>query len=466
MTRGRRQPRWVTAATALAMLLSAGLLTAAGVVISNAATVPDRGGGGFLSVIGTAEPTGETPPIADDASDGDTATSPAIWVNPSVSAASLVFGTVQGAGMVVFDLHGRQIQRVTPGDGAGRLNDVDVLYDVPTGKGRSDLAVVTRPDSDRLRIFSIDAKAATAGRPPLTDITDPSAPPVFSTSGDRAASVGLSTQGTGGTHTVNGIAGFRIDERAMLLLTREHAAGLGLVRLVAKAGRMTYEVVRTVRMPATVSLPDGSAYTPCQRPDDSSQPEGLVIDSTMGVAYLAQRGVGLWRMDATLEPFEPQLVDPAREYGVPATFDAATDSCVADGADPGFGGEHLSDGPTGLAIYHRDDDQGYLMASSRGDDTFAVYDLSEANAFLGSYRVGDGVPRVDGVQANADLAVTNVAVGAFANGLAVFADGADTPQAAGAAPHATNFKLVPWENVADAFNPPLDVDPGGFDPRA
>ncbi|HEX8348284.1 MAG TPA: phytase [Actinoplanes sp.] len=469
MARIRRRSRLATGALSLAVVFAGGGVTVGGMIAANAATEPVESRAAEPAAapgpVGTARPTVETPAEFDDDEGGNAdADAPAIWINPDKAQASLVIGTLKDAGLSVFDLAGKQVQRIAappapgPDDVAGRLNNVDILYGVRTGKGRQDIAVVSDRGRDQLRIFRIDAKAATAGKPALTDITDPAAPFVFSA--DQAE---VNTQ-----NTAYGVAAFLDDDEPLVLVTREHTTRLGLVRLVAKGGRMGYEVVRTADLPARFTLPDGSTFTPCEDPGEAPQSEGMVVDVEEGVVYVGQEDVGLWKMAATLQPFRPELVDKAREFGVPATFDPVEEECVVSGPDPGFGGEHLSADVEGLTIYHRGDDDGYLIASSQGDSTFAVYELGDDNAFIGSFQVGDSASGIDGVQETDSLTVTNVPLGKFRHGLAVFADGANTPEVAGPDGEArdnTNFKLVPWESVANSFDPPLEIDTDGFDPR-
>jgi 3-phytase len=137
-------------------------------------------------------------------------------------------------------------------------------------------------------------------------------------------------------------------------------------------------------------------------------------------------------------------------------------------ADPGFGGRHLSADAEGLTIYYGPGRRGYLLASSQGDDTFAVYRRSGGNRYLGGYRVVDRAG-VDGVQESDGAAVVNVPLGRrFPAGLLVVHDGQNTPEVLGedGEPRAnTNFKYVAWPDLAAAFDPPLLVDPAAGDPR-
>ncbi|MEO0490755.1 MAG: phytase, partial [Cyanobacteria bacterium J06659_2] len=124
----------------------------------------------------------------------------------------------------------------------------------------------------------------------------------------------------------------------------------------------------------------------------------------------------------------------------------------------------------GLSIYYGADGSGYLIANSQGDSSYAVFNREGDNAYLGSFVVGANGP-IDQANESDGLDVINVSLGsAFPNGLLVVQDGANDPQNAveddeELENNSTNFKLVPWENVAEAFPNPLDIDTTSYDPR-
>lgn len=197
----------------------------------------------------------------------------------------------------------------------------------------------------------------------------------------------------------------------------------------------------------------------------------MVVDQELGILYAGQEDVGIWRISAAFEAASPVLVDKVREFGVPYTYDTEEEECVINyAADPGYGGKYLSADVEGLTIYYTASNQGYLLASSQGDDTFAVYDRRGANRFIGSFAIADNRRRgVDGAQECDGAAVLNVPLGpAFPLGLLVTQDGANTPDvldAEGEARDNTNFKFTPWQRVAQAFSAPLSIDTTSWNPR-
>ncbi len=150
------------------------------------------------------------------------------------------------------------------------------------------------------------------------------------------------------------------------------------------------------------------------------------------------------------------MIDRVREYGVPAEFDPVTEECAGSGPDPGFGGRHLSADAEGLTIARSAHGEGYLLASSQGDSTFAAYRRTGSNRYVGGFVIGDrpagpGRPAVDGAQHSDGAAVVTTSLGPeFPGGLLVVHDGEDTPQHVdqnGEPRVGTNFVYSRWRDV-------------------
>ena len=120
----------------------------------------------------------------------------------------------------------------------------------------------------------------------------------------------------------------------------------------------------------------------------------------------------------------------------------------------------------GLTIYYGEDGNGYLVASSQGNNTFAIYDRAGSNSYLGSFAVED-VEETDGID------VTNVPLGEdYPAGLLVVQDGSNEPAVVFADPSDgeiqnfnTNFKYVSLADFAEIFPNLPPYDPNAFDPR-
>jgi 3-phytase len=154
-----------------------------------------------------------------------------------------------------------------------------------------------------------------------------------------------------------------------------------------------------------------------------SQSEGCAADDELGHLYLAEEKVGIWKYGA-----EPDAGETRTQV----------DSTGADG--------HLTADVEGLAIYSASGGVGYLIASSQGSSTFVVYRRETNNAHVGTFAIGarngiDAVEHTDGID------VTSASLGpAFPHGLFVAQDGVNDGGN-------QNFKLVPWEIIANAIKP-------------
>jgi hypothetical protein len=98
---------------------------------------------------------------------------------------------------------------------------------------------------------------------------------------------------------------------------------------------------------------------------------------------------------------------------------------------------------------------GYLVASSQGNNSYAVYAREGDNPYLGSFRLS-AANGIDATEDTDGLDLTNANLGgAYAGGVVVIQDGNNFPQR-------QNFKLVPWASVASSLG--LEVDTR-WDPR-
>ncbi|MFI0271610.1 phytase [Streptomyces luteogriseus] len=394
--------------------------------------------------------TAETPALyGDDAGGNADADDPAIWRNAADPDASLVIATAKEGGLRVYDLAGKEVQSIpappapTPDDKPGRFNNVDLISGFPLPTGRADVAVVTDRGRDHLRIYRITPGAAR----PLTDVTDPNAPLVFSKTqdevNDQATPYGLATWKDKATGRSYAVVSQRSRTRLALLELR-----------TTSGGAVGYRQVRTYDLPASFTLPNGTSWAPCTDPGDLPQVEGMVVDPANQVLYAGQEDVGIWRLPADLGG-RPKLIDKVREYGVPATYDEATEECVA-GADPGYGGTRLSADVEGLTLLDEGSGDGYLLASSQGDDTFAAYDreVSDDNEYESGFRVTAGT--VDGSEECDGAAVLNAPLGSrYPNGLLVVQDGHNTPgetDGDGEVRDNTDFKFVDLRKVTSALD--------------
>ncbi|WP_030579376.1 phytase [Streptomyces anulatus] len=399
-------------------------------------------------------PRAETATLYDDEQGGNAnADDPAIWRNPADPDRSLVIATAKEGGLRVYDLDARLVQSLPapaapgPDHAPGRFNNVDLVHGLRLPSGRApgratDLAVTSDRGHDRLRIHRIDPS-----RPggPLTDVTDPAAPRVFSAGQDevdeQATAYGLATWTD------------RRSGRSYALASRRDRTSIALLELLpTRSGTVTYRKVRSLDLPSAFRLPDGTAWTPCGEPGELPQVEGMVVDPADGALYAGQEDVGIWRMPADLRG-KPVLVDKVREYGVPGTYDEESEEC-APGTDPGFGGTRISADVEGLTLLPERNGGRYLLASSQGDDTFAAYALRSGRGaragYAGGFRVTAASATLDGSEFCDGAAVLNEPLGSrYPGGLLVVQDGNATPAQEGR--EATGFKFVDLRKVRGAL---------------
>ncbi|MET8508282.1 phytase [Streptomyces sp. NPDC004787] len=400
------------------------------------------------SGIDSVHPKAETAPLFDDEAGGNAnADDPAIWRNAADPDRSLVIATAKQGGLRVYDLDAHQVQSLPapagPGadDKPGRFNNVDLVRGLRVGGSRADVAVVSDRGNDRLRIYRIDRD-----RPggPLTDITDPAVRPVFSA--DQAE---INKQ-----KTAYGLATWtdRATGRSYALVSQRNRTRIALLELVATAaGTVDYRQVRTLDLPSSFRLPNGATWSPCAEPGELPQVEGMVVDPADGTLYAGQEDVGIWRIDAGLTG-TPTLVDKVREYGVPGTYDEQTEECTP-GADPGYGGKHLTADVEGLTLVEESDGDGYLLASSQGDNTFVAYDRErdEDNEYENAFRIAAASTALDGSEVCDGAAALNAPLGSrYPNGLLVVQDGQETPGDGDR--EATGFKFVDLGEVVDTID--------------
>ena len=440
------------------IFIFAGLVTSPAVVVEATAQ----------TMLKSVMPQIETPALFDDEAGGNAdGDDPAIWVHPQHPALSLVIATKKNAGLSVYTLRGHELQAIatppgpSPDDAPGRFNNVDILYGFQLGDRTVDLAVTTDRGHDQLRFYAIERHDPGERRAPLQDVTSAHVPFVFSEDQTQVND----------QRTAYGLAAWKDkDGTAYAFVSQRERTVIAKVRLLdAEDGTVSYQAVGSVALPKSFALPNSTTWEPCGDPGTEPQVEGMVVDRDRRVLYAAQEDVGIWRME--LDFTNPVLIDRVREYGVPWEFDAAAEECtILYDQDPGLGGQHLAADAEGLTIYYGPNLEGYVLASSQGDATFALYERKGDNAYLGSFEVSPAHKRrIDGVQASDGAAVINVPLNAvFHGGLLVVHDGENTPEVlddAGEVRPNTNFKFIRWDGIAQAFDPPLLIDRHSRDPR-
>ena len=153
-----------------------------------------------------------------------------------------------------------------------------------------------------------------------------------------------------------------------------------------------------------------------------SQTEGMVADNEAGFLYVGEENKGIWKLPIAIgqEPTSKSFVMNSDSTNPNIFYDIE-----------------------GLTIYKKGN-QGYLIASSQGNFSYAIFDLSENNNYLASFKIVDA-GSIDGVEETDGLDVVSDSLGTkYPNGLIVLQDGFNylgdsiIPQ---------NFKYLSWTKV-------------------
>jgi 3-phytase len=350
----------------------------------------------IFAATATSDPTitvharGQTEPVAET---GDAADDPAIWVHPSDPSRSLILGTDKKDGLNIYDLDGRLLSIASPGS---RPNNVDVIYDFSLNGKNVDLAVAGCRARDALgvKLWAIDPERLT-----LTDVT---------AGGLIACVAGEHPYGSAIYHS-------RKDGRFYFFINDKTGRVEQYALNDAGDGKVGAKLVRTLKLPSEV--------------------EGSVADDELGVIYIAEERVGIWKFDAEAGGSEKgTLITRVGEHGLTADVE-------------------------GLTIYTASKGRGYLLASSQGSSTFNVYQREGENQYVATLVTTDAGD-IDAVNHTDGIAVTNCPLGGrYPKGLLVIQDG-ETPGGR------QNFKLFAWEDIAgdrlliDTSQPARESRPG------
>ncbi len=391
-----------------------------------------------INAIPFVTPTLETPseirydePSDPDVVEGSDSDDPAIYVHPDDIEASLVITTLKNGGLAVYDLDGQEIQKIYPDD--IRYNNVDLVYGFNLDGEIIDLAVVSDRRNDTLAIFKIDPS-----RQQLTDVTSPSIlETIFGVDDGEATAYGLTTY----TSPLTG--------KIYTFVSQADSNKIAQLELSSDGeGNVTAEITRTL----SVTIPDGGEL-------DDAQVEGMVVDRELGYLYVGQEEVGIWKF-----------------YAEPDSNETGTIIDTVKNINPD---SNLTADVEGLTIYYGEDGQGYLLASSQGDSSFAVYNRRGSNSYLGNFVIGEDPPfsplnegGVDSVEESDGADIINVALGdKFPKGLLVVQDGSNEtatvfqdPEDGEIQNFNTNFKYIDLENLSETL-PFFKLDTEGYDPR-
>lgn len=154
--------------------------------------------------------------------------------------------------------------------------------------------------------------------------------------------------------------------------------------------------------------------------------EGMVADDETGYLYLGEEEHGIWKVAAEPDSNTHKAVMIAQvgENGLEADIE-------------------------GVTIYYAADGEGYIIASSQGNDSFKLYLRKAPHNFIGAFQVR-GVSGTDGID------VINVPLDAnFSQGIFTCHNDEKIPKA---------VEVIKWEHIVNAMGG-LIIDTTYWDPR-
>lgn len=156
----------------------------------------------------------------------------------------------------------------------------------------------------------------------------------------------------------------------------------------------------------------------------TGQLEGCTGDDELGYLYIGEEDKGIWK------------------------FNANPNSAVSAIQIDDLSNPSLKDDIEGLTIYYGKEGKGYLIASSQGNNSFAIYRREGQNEYIGSFSIIDGI-NIDGVSETDGIDVISTPIGSeYPSGIFIAQDGYNHE---GKKLVNQNFKVVNWETIAKAL---------------
>jgi 3-phytase len=276
------------------------------------------------------EPKVETEP---EASFGDAADDPAIWVDTRNPARSVVIATDKKLGLNVYDLQGKRLQVVPD----GRMNNVDLRNGFVLGGRPITVVAATNRTTRSISLYRFDPVTRR-----LSSISDG----VLETGFDDPYGLCMYHSAKSG-----------------LFYVFANNSGDGKVRqwkLVDRGGKAGIELVREIAV--------------------GSQAEGCAADDELGTLYIAEEDVGLWKYSA-----EP---DGGTER---TSIDTVKDGNLVD--DVEGVAIYYGENGTGFVIVSNQGEDNYAVYRREGNNAFVGKFHIVANERLGI----DGTSETDGL---------------------------------------------------------------------
>jgi 3-phytase len=155
----------------------------------------------------------------------------------------------------------------------------------------------------------------------------------------------------------------------------------------------------------------------------NSQPEGMVADDVYGWLYVGEEEKGIWKIDLNDGRSAPVILPASQAENNP----------------------NIRYDIEGLSIYYGEDNNGFLIASSQGNFSYALFDRI-SNEFIWSFKILDS-DLTDGVEETDGLEVFSGSLGdIYPEGIIIFQDGFNYD---GDQLKSQNFKILDIRKILD-----------------
>ena len=163
----------------------------------------------------------------------------------------------------------------------------------------------------------------------------------------------------------------------------------------------------------------------------SDQTEGMVADDENSILYVGEEQKGIWKFST----------NPKNKMQIFLKQSAPNQNNIVDDIE-------------GLSIYYTQNGDGYLIASSQGNFSYAVFERKGDNKYVGSFKIN--AKEIDAVEETDGIDVVNIPMGdKYPNGFLVVQDGFNYDKDS---LKSQNFKIIKWEHVATSFTRNLKID--------
>lgn len=326
------------------------------------------------------------------ASSEDAADDMAIWYNHSDPAQSAIIATDKQKGLIVYDLDGQELYNYP----VGLVNNVDIKTKFGLGNDSITIVGATNRTDNSITLMK------------------------FNTETRELEALELSGEFKPKSAEVYGFCLYRVSHKTRF--NKDHVNKMyaisvgtdGLLdqwELVNDAGKVKPRYARVLKF--------------------DSKCEGMVADDETGNLFVGEESKGIWKLPALpIEGDKKELIADVAKVKMEPDVE-------------------------GLTIYYGSDEKGYLIASSQGNNSFAVFTRGGNHKYLGSFMISansgiDGVSETDGIE------VMNLSLGSdFPDGVFIAQDGYNYE---GEQQVNQNFKLVNWKEIASQFKPWLLIE--------